>query len=273
MAAQVNDSTASENESLDLSVNEEILASYTGPIPKHVAIIMDGNGRWAKSRGMKRIRGHHEGAHAVRRVVESCRYFGVEVLTLYAFSAQNWSRPRDEVSGLMTLFDIYIRRERKRLIQNQVGLKVIGDRSKLSPKLQRSIAALEEATSQDPKMYLQVAVSYGGREEILRASRELARAAKEGKIDPDAITEDDFERFLYTTGCPDPDLMIRTSGEVRISNFLLWQLAYSEIYVTDVLWPDFDEAQLITAFNSFGSRERRFGLTGEQVQEEPSDSE
>lgn len=266
MAAQVNENN--ESESLDLSVNEEILQSYKGPVPRHVAIIMDGNGRWAKSRGMKRIRGHHEGAHAVRRVVESCRYFGVEVLTLYAFSAQNWSRPRDEVSGLMTLFDIYIRRERKRLIKNQVGLKVIGDRDKLSPKLQRSIAALEEATSQDPKMSLQVAVSYGGREEILRASREIARAVSEGKLDPDSISEEHFEQFLYTAGCPDPDLMIRTSGEVRISNFLLWQLAYSEIYVTDVLWPDFDEAQLVAAFESFGSRERRFGLTGDQLEDE-----
>ena len=165
----------------------------------------------------------------------------------------------------MTLFDIYIKRERKRLTQNNVAIKVIGDRSRLSPKLQRSIEGLEEATSHGAKMLLQVAVSYGGREEILRATQNLAAAAVAGELDPAQITAQDFERQLYTAGQPDPDLVIRTSGEVRISNFLLWQLAYSEIYVTEVLWPDFGEANLLEAFASFSRRERRFGLTGEQL--------
>lgn len=269
MAAQASEEIlAEDHQHLDLSVDEELLKSYDGSVPRHVAIIMDGNGRWATSRGLKRIRGHHEGAHAVRRVVESCRYLGVEVLTVYAFSSQNWSRPETEVSGLMTLFDIYIRRERKRLIKNQVALRVIGDRSKLSPKLQRSIADLEEATAPGAKMTLQVAVSYGGREEILRATRALAKDVAEGRLDPEAIDEDAFNAYLYTAGQPDPDLIIRTSGEVRVSNFLLWQLAYAEIYVTDTLWPDFDEEGLIKAFACFDDRERRFGLTGQQLAEQ-----
>ena len=226
---------------------------------------MDGNGRWATSRGMPRLRGHHAGADSVRRTVEACRYLGVEVLTLYAFSSQNWARPEDEVAGLMTLFDLYIRRERKRLNKNDVRLRVIGDREKLSPKLRSSIADLEGHLAHNSELLLQVAVSYGGREEIVRAARLLAEAAIRGEIDPSEIDESIFSSMLYTGGQPDPDLVIRTSGELRVSNFLLWQLAYSEFHVTETLWPDFDERHFVEALNAFGNRERRFGKTGAQV--------
>jgi undecaprenyl diphosphate synthase len=250
----------------DLSVDEALLSEYDGPVPTHVAAIMDGNGRWAKGRGMRRIMGHREGAQSVRRVVESCRYLGVEALTLYAFSTQNWSRPESEVSGLMTLFNVYIQKERDRLIRNGVRIRVIGDRSKLGDRLREAIADLEDATAHNTDMLLQVAVSYGGREEILHAARQLASAVRDGQMGVDEIDEKSFEQYLYTSDVPDPDLVIRTSGELRLSNFLLWQIAYSEIYVTDVLWPDFGEPELLEAFSSFGGRERRFGKTGEQIE-------
>lgn len=258
-------SRKADGSKLNLSVDEQLLSGFEGQVPRHVAIIMDGNGRWATSRGMNRLRGHHEGANAVRRVVESCRYLGVEILTLYAFSSQNWQRPVDEVSGLMALFDLYIQKERKQLIENNVAVKIIGDRERLGPKLQAAIAQLEAATAPGAQMILQVAVSYGGRDEILRATRALAKRAQAGELDPTSIDETTFAAELYTADQPDPDLVIRTSGEFRISNFLLWQIAYSEIYVSDVLWPDFNEARLLEAFADFGGRERRFGLTGEQV--------
>lgn len=249
----------------ELSVSAQILSAYEGKIPNHVAIIMDGNGRWAQQRGMIRIKGHHEGAHSVRRMVEACRYLNVGVLTLYAFSTQNWERPESEVSGLMKLFGIYIRKERNRLLKNGIRLRVIGDREALSKGLRESIESLEEASKDNTGMLLQVAVSYGGREEILAATRDIARAVRAGELEPDDITEEIFGQHLYTGGEPDPDLVIRTSGEFRLSNFLLWQVAYSEIYVSDVLWPDFDESRLIEAFSAFSNRERRFGKTGEQI--------
>lgn len=249
----------------DLEVDADLLDRYTGSVPQHVAIIMDGNGRWAKARGMQRIRGHHQGAHSVRHVVEACRYLGVKTLTLYAFSEQNWGRPQDEVSGLMTLFDIYIKRERKRLIKNNVGLKVIGDLSRLSPKLRKAIDELEAATAPGAKMTLQVAVSYGGREEILLATRALAAQVARGEITPEEITEEAFSAALYTANQPELDLMIRTSGELRLSNFLLWQVAYAELFVTETLWPDFDVTSLLEAFESYSQRERRYGKTGEQI--------
>ena len=255
-----------DRDNLKLNVDKAMLEAFDGPVPRHVAIIMDGNGRWAQSRGMKRIRGHHEGANAVRRAVETCRFMGVEVLTIYAFSSQNWGRPEDEVSGLMTLFDLYIRKERRTLLENNVRIKIIGDRSRLSDKLQASIQKLEETTEPNSVMTLQVAVSYGGREEILRATKAIAQAVERGELAPEDITEDLFNSFLYTAGLPDPDLIVRTSGEVRVSNFLLWQLAYSEIFVTPVLWPDFGEEELLEAFGAFGQRERRFGKTSAQVQ-------
>lgn len=249
----------------DLTVDEQLLADYDGPVPRSVAIIMDGNGRWAQQRGMRRIRGHREGANSVRRVVESCRYLGVEALTLYAFSTQNWGRPEDEVSGLMTLFNLYIKKERDRLIRNNIRLRVIGRRDDLSKRLRKAIDDLEEASADNDGMLLQVAVSYGGREEILQATRRIAADVRDGDLDADRIDEATFSRYLYTHHAPDPDLVIRTSGELRISNFLLWQIAYSEIYVTDELWPDFDEPKLLRAFDSYGARERRFGKTGDQL--------
>jgi len=251
-----------------MSADTELLDAYDGAVPRHIAIIMDGNGRWAQSRGMRRIRGHHEGAAAVRCTVEACRYLGVEVLTLYAFSEQNWDRPRDEVSGLMTLFDIYIRRERKRLLENGVRLEVIGAVHKLSPKLQRAIADLEAYTAGNDDLVLQVAVSYGGREEIVHAAQKIAERVAAGEISPEQIDEQMFSRALYTSSVPDPDLLIRTSGELRISNFLLWQIAYSELHVTDAFWPDFDEVHLLDALRAYSARERRFGKTGAQVQGE-----
>lgn len=249
----------------DLTVDESLLERYDGAVPRHVAFIMDGNGRWAQGRGLKRLRGHRAGAGSVRCVVESCRYLQVDVVTLYAFSSENWHRPRGEVSGLMKLFDIYIKKERRRLLKNGIRLKVIGDRSRLSKKLQGAIAKLEADSADNDAMLLQVAVSYGGREEILRATRNLSRAVADGKLDPAAIDENLFSRHLYTGDLPDPELVIRTSGEYRLSNFLLWQIAYSELYFTETLWPDFDEAELLKAFADFGQRQRRFGKTAEQV--------
>lgn len=258
-----------DQESLkNLTVDEDTLTAYDGLVPKHVAVIMDGNGRWATQRGKRRLSGHHEGANAVRRTVESCRYLGCDTLTLYAFSSQNWGRPEDEVTGLMTLFNIYIRKERKRLVTNGIRLQVIGERDRLGEKLRRAIAKLEDATAHNDDMILQVAVSYGGREELVRAARLLAEEVQRGDVSPEGIDGSDIERHLYTTGRPDPDLIIRTSGEMRLSNFLLWQAAYSELYFTDVLWPDFAEANIIEAFDAFSERERRFGKTRTQLSDD-----
>jgi len=253
-----------ENER-DLSIDAQILSDYKGIIPNHVAIIMDGNGRWAQQRGMMRLKGHHEGAHSVRRIVEACRYLNVGVLTLYAFSTQNWSRPETEVSGLMKLFGIYIRKERNRLLKNGIRLRVIGDREALSKGLRSAIESLEAASKDNTGMLLQVAVSYGGREEILAATRKIAEAVRAGELEPEEINEATFGRHLYTGGEPDPDLVIRTSGEFRISNFLLWQLAYSELYFLDKLWPEFTKNDFYNAVIDFQKRERRFGMTSEQL--------
>ena len=257
--------TSAKPLSTDLTVDEPLLADYDGDVPRHAAIIMDGNGRWAQQRDMPRIRGHRAGADSVRAVVESCRYLGCDVLTLYAFSSENWERPDTEVTGLMTLFDVYIEKERRRLLENDIRLQVIGDRSQLPDELTRSIEKLEHASADNDEMTLQVAVSYGGREEILKACRDLAAEVAAGGIAPEEIDEDLFENHLYTGPRPDPDLVIRTSGEKRLSNFLLWQVAYSEFFFTDTLWPDFHEAQLVEAFRDYTRRERRFGKTGEQV--------
>jgi undecaprenyl diphosphate synthase len=256
----------------NLTVDEGILSAYQGVVPKHIAVIMDGNGRWANARGLPRIRGHRAGADAVRRTVESCRYLGVEVLTLYAFSSQNWGRPEDEVAGLMALFDLYIRKERKRLVENGIALRVIGERGKLSVKLQRAIAELEGACSSGSSMTLQVAVSYGGRDELVRAVRKIAEDVRDGKIEPEEVTAEAVESRLYTHGIADPDLVIRTSSEMRVSNFLLWQIAYSEFHVVEALWPDFDETLLLAALEDFDSRCRRFGRTTEQVQRDQGNS-
>lgn len=250
----------------DLTVDEALLDAYRGATPAHVAVIMDGNGRWARQQGKPRLWGHKQGANAVRRTVEACRYLGVDVLTLYAFSSQNWARPEDEVSGLMTLFDVYIKKERKRLIRHGIKIRVIGNRQQLGDRLGAAIASLEADTADNEAMLLQVAVSYGGREELVRAAQQIACEAADGTISPSDVDAAAIESRLYTAGVRDPDLVIRTSGEMRISNFLLWQIAYSELYVTQVLWPAFGEADLIEAFGVYGSRQRRFGKTGEQIE-------
>lgn len=248
-----------------LTVDEKLLAAYDGAVPRHVAMIMDGNGRWANARGLERLRGHRAGAETVRVVVETCRYLGVEALTLYAFSSQNWERPEDEVSGLMTLFDFFIKKERQRLIDNEIRMRVIGAREKLSDKLQHAVRALEEDSAHNEGMLLQVAVSYGGREEIARAMRLIGAKIERGVLRAEDIDVDTISAHTYTVGVPDPDLVIRTSGEFRVSNFLLWQIAYAEFYITETYWPDMREPHLLEAFRSFSDRERRFGKTGQQL--------
>jgi undecaprenyl diphosphate synthase len=234
-------------------------------VPRHIAIIMDGNGRWAASRGQPRAAGHKQGIGAVRMTIEECARRGVEALTLFAFSSENWKRPQEEVTSLMSLFMDALDREVADLHKNKVRLRFIGDRKSLSVRLQARIAAAEEMTGANPGLKLQVAVSYGGRWDVVQAARALARRCAEGAIRPEDITEDSFASALELAGVPDPDLLIRTGGENRISNFLLWNLAYAELYFTDKLWPEFDLAAFEAAVEYFAHRERRFGLTGSQV--------
>ena len=228
-------------------------------LPRHVAIIMDGNGRWAQLRGLSRIEGHKRGKDSVRAVVETSRRLGVRYLSLFAFSTENWERPRTEVSALMGLLRQYLRSELRKMMKNGIRLIAVGDTKRLPAALQRELAAKIEATRDNDGMTVILAVSYGGREDIVEAARDLARKARAGEIDPEAIDADVFEQSLSTAGIPDPDFLIRTSGEMRISNFFLWQTAYSEIYVTETLWPDFREAEYIAALQQYGERERRFG--------------
>ncbi|MFZ4689748.1 MAG: isoprenyl transferase [Polymorphobacter sp.] len=226
---------------------------------RHLAIIMDGNGRWAKARRLPRIAGHRAGVEAVRRVVEAAPGLGIEVLTLYAFSSENWKRPADEVSDLMGLLRHYIRSEIKELHKNGVRLDFIGDWKKLQPDL---VALLEDAkrlTAANTKLVLIMALNYGGQDEMVRAARALASEVAAGRLDPDGITITAIESRLDTAGLPPPDLVLRTSGEMRLSNFLLWQSAYAEFVVTDTLWPDFDRAALSDAVAEFATRDRRFG--------------
>jgi undecaprenyl diphosphate synthase len=228
---------------------------------------MDGNGRWAEARGLPRHAGHKEGVRPVRLCIEECARRGVAALTLFAFSSENWQRPTVEVSSLMQLFLDAMDREVEDLHKNKVRLRFIGDRTALSVKLQARMAACEQLTAANPGLKLQVAVSYGGRWDILQAARKLAAQVASGGITLDAIDEQRFSRELQLGDVPDPDLFIRTGGDHRISNFLLWNLAYSEIYVSEALWPDFDLARLDEALASFANRERRFGLTREQARE------
>ncbi|HEU5046297.1 MAG TPA: isoprenyl transferase [Rickettsiales bacterium] len=236
-------------------------SSLPANIPKHVAIIMDGNGRWAKSRGLPRIMGHKKGAEVVREVLTACRDFGVEYLTIYAFSSENWKRPVLEVTDLMDLLRAYLKREIATLHKNGIRLKIIGDRSRLSQDILEQIDAAEAMTAQNTTFTLVVALSYGSRQEIVHAAREIARRAAEGKLQADAIDEDTISSLLYTQAIPDPDILIRTSGEQRISNFLLWQSAYTEFYFTDVLWPDFTRQHLQDALVEYSNRERRYGTS------------
>jgi undecaprenyl diphosphate synthase len=233
--------------------------------PRHVAVIMDGNGRWAARRALPRHLGHRAGVKAVRAAVEGCARRGVEALTLFAFSSENWGRPAEEVSRLMELFVEAMDREVDELLKNGIRLRFIGDLSKLRPNLRDAVAEAEARTAGNTRMTVYVAVSYGGRWDIVGATRRLAAAAAAGAIEPAAIDEQAFARELALGDAPDPDLFIRTGGEQRISNFLLWNLAYSELYFCDCLWPDFDEAELERAFRHFSGRQRRFGRTSEQV--------
>jgi undecaprenyl diphosphate synthase len=227
---------------------------------------MDGNGRWAKSRGLQRVLGHQEGAESVREIVRTCRKLGVEVLTLYSFSTENWSRPDDEVQALMTLLERYLREELDELMNNGVRLSAIGQLYRLPEVVRAGLAAVSKATEGNKGLRLVLALSYGGRAEITAAVKQLAVKVESGELGVGEIDEECIGSHLYTGDLPDPDLLIRTSGELRLSNFLLWQLAYAEIYVTDVLWPDFRSPQLLEAFEAFGQRRRRYGQTDEQLE-------
>jgi len=236
-------------------------------VPRHIAIIMDGNGRWAEARGMPRHAGHKEGVRPVRMCVEECARRKVAALTLFAFSSENWQRPAIEVGSLMQLFLDALDREIEELNRNQVRIRFIGDRQALSVKLQARMAASEELTAANPGLMLQVAVSYGGRWDIVQAARKLAAEVASGALRADAIDEQRFANSLQLAGVPDPDLFIRTGGDHRISNFLLWNLAYTEIHICDTLWPDFDVPHLEAALESFAARERRYGLTRQQAED------
>lgn len=230
--------------------------------PVHIAIIMDGNGRWAKARGLPRTAGHKRGAEAVRRTVEAAREMGVSFLTLYAFSSENWKRPQGEVTDLMGLLRLYLRNEVKTLHKNGIRLRIIGDRTRLSPEIVALIEESEAKTAANAAMTLVLALSYGGRQEIVAAARSLAVEVAAGRLTPEQVDEETLSARLFTADIPDPDLIIRTSGEQRISNFLLWQCAYAELVFQDVLWPDFGRDDLETAIRAFHGRERRFGASG-----------
>jgi undecaprenyl diphosphate synthase len=230
-----------------------------GAIPRHVAIIMDGNGRWARERGRPREFGHRAGMTAVRTAVEAAGDAGVEVLTLFAFSSENWQRPQAEVSALMTLLELYVRRERKDLKEKGVEVRAVGDLHRLGPRTRAALQGMVDHTRGGTRLRLNLAISYGARDEIVTAARRLAERVREGTLMPGEIDEELFARQLYFADGPDPDLLIRTSGEMRISNFMLWQLAYTEMFVTPVLWPDFGREHLFRAILDFQRRERRFG--------------
>lgn len=234
-------------------------------IPKHIAIIMDGNGRWAKKRNLNRVEGHKAGVKTVKRIVKAAKKLGVKVLTLFAFSKENWNRPREEVSALMELLKTYLRSDLDELMENDIRVRIIGDISDLPEDIQQSLTDVVKKTENNKGMELVFALSYGGRAEIVSAVRKILEDSKKGLINPDKFCAETFEKYLYTAGLPDPDLLIRTSGEYRVSNFLLYQIAYTEIYVTKKLWPDFTGSDLIEAIRNYQKRERRFGMTSDQI--------
>lgn len=234
-------------------------------LPKHVAIIMDGNGRWAKQKGKLRLFGHQSAIKAVKTAVECCDEFQIPFLTLYAFSSENWNRPKDEVDGLMTLLSNSIAKEAKSLHQKGIKLNIIGEYEKLPQKVHQQLNSILALTQNNTKGTLTIALSYGSKQEIVRAMKKIAQDYKDDKLTLDQIDENCINQNLYTFNLPDVDLMIRTSGEYRISNFLLWQMAYSELYFTDVLWPDFERKDFVKALQHYQQRERRFGKTTEQL--------
>ncbi|PID44332.1 MAG: di-trans,poly-cis-decaprenylcistransferase [Gammaproteobacteria bacterium] len=238
--------------------------------PRHVAIIMDGNNRWAKKNRLLGVSGHKAGVEAVRAVVETCVKEGVEVLTLFAFSSENWRRPEDEVSALMRLFLLALQREVKKLHKNGIRLRIIGDRSRFNPLLVEHMEKAEELTRNNTTMTLVIAANYGGRWDIVNATRKIARRVESGELELAAITEDSFQQELSLGDLPMPDLLIRTAGEQRISNFLLWQMAYTEFYFSDCYWPDFKHDQMREALSAYSHRQRRFGQTDDQLAEQSS---
>ncbi len=228
-------------------------------MPRHVAIILDGNGRWAKAKGMPRNYGHAQGAKTVEVICEEAYKMGIQYLTVYAFSTENWNRPKDEVDALMKLLRNYMKTCLKTAEKNRMCVKVLGEKSRLDEDIRTRIQELEEATKQNDGLHFQIAINYGGRDEIVRAARKIAGAAAQGRLSPEDITEETVSSLLDTAGVPEPDLLIRTCGEQRISNFLLWQLAYTEFYVTDIAWPDFTKEELIKAVEAYNHRNRRYG--------------
>lgn len=234
-------------------------------LPRHIAVIMDGNGRWAKKKGAMRIFGHRNAVQSVKDVTEACGELGVKYLTLYAFSTENWNRPKEEVEGLMELLVNTLKKEIKTLMDNQVKLKTIGDTSHLPKDCQDNLQWAKNETSKNDGLTLILALSYSGRWEITEAVKKIAHEVKEGNLNPDAVNDGVIENYLETAGIPDPELLIRTSGELRVSNFLLWQIAYTELYITPTLWPDFRKENLYEAIWSYQQRERRFGKTSEQL--------
>ncbi len=236
-------------------------------LPNHIAIIMDGNGRWAKKRFQPRIFGHREGMKRVKEIVTYCRKSGIKILSLFAFSSENWARPEQEVKFLMSLLEEYVKKEVKELKKNNVRLKFIGDLTQVPKKYFELIKQSEKELEDCNGLILNIALSYGGRQDILNAVKKIAEDTVKRQISIEDITEEKFSKYLYTSHVPDPDFLIRTSGEMRISNFFLWQLAYTEIYVTDTLWPDFSAKHLEEAINDFSKRERRFGKITEQLNE------
>jgi undecaprenyl diphosphate synthase len=253
-----------------VNAEQRSLEPTAAPRPRHVAVIMDGNGRWAVSRGMPRVAGHNRGVEAVRSTLAACGERGIEYLTLFAFSSENWRRPAEEVSTLMRLFMVALQREIDKLVELGVRMRVVGETFAFSPELRRLIADSERRTESNSRLHLTVCANYGGRWDIAQAAQRAAReqvaaGASEVQIDEATITE-----RLALGFAPDPDLLIRTGGERRVSNFLLWQLAYAELYFSDVLWPDFDARELDAALLWYSGRQRRFGMTGEQVDAEPS---
>ncbi|MGQ9798965.1 MAG: isoprenyl transferase [Ignavibacterium sp.] len=250
----------------DEKLQQELKKS--GEIPKHIAIIMDGNGRWAKKRGLPRVAGHKRGVDTVKDIVEACAELGVKYLTLYTFSTENWKRPKDEVSTLMRLLLNSLKDRVDELSENDIRLTTIGDTDALPYEVQKQLKADIERTKNNKKMVLNLALSYSGRWEILEAVKKISRAVEKGDIKADEINEQLFSKFLTTKDLPDPDLVIRTSGEFRVSNFLLWQIAYSEFVITDIYWPDFNRHHLYESIRAFQKRERRFGKVSEQIKKE-----
>ena len=234
-------------------------------LPKHVAIIMDGNGRWAQRRGLPRIEGHKRGVETLKKISRHAYRRGIKYLTAYAFSKENWKRPREEVDALFSLLRVYMKTEREELLEKEIRLNVIGDFEDIPEDIRREICELRRLTENYRKMTLTLALSYSARSEIIHAVKEIIRDVQSGLLLSDKLNERVFSRYLYTADLPDPDLLIRTGGEVRLSNFLLWQSAYTELYFTDVLWPDFTEAHFDEALQEYSRRERRFGMTSEQI--------